>query len=758
MMMLVGVLCGIIASLIMPSTALSTTYYLNPGPSAIGGSAAGSDSANGSFATPWKTLFKVKSSVTAGDVVNVLGGTWTAAQYKGEAGNPVWSQAHGKGVAGNPITIQANPGDTVTFDGQLTAYWMIFNTNTAGYGGHYIIINNLKFTNYDAAIIGIGHSGVLRTHHVVIQNCDFRNISDKSGAALATMLSEYVIFKNNVIVNSGDRSLGWNSALDNQHGIYPSQDPRYLVMEGNYIEKVDGMNISGYIAGSTTTATNWIIRKNTLVNGHYANLALTGSGAQTFANTYVYHNTMYNEAVPFAAVDSAQAKANIEFHGVVSSYTNINIKNNILYGYANQGNTWSDQDAWFGGTLTWDYNLVTNLNGTSANYKWAGTTYTLAGFQGATPYADHDKGGDPLFTNPASPTRNFTLQNTSPAKNAGTFLTTAVGAGTTSTSLTVVDAGYFHDGYGMITGDVIQVGAVTTTITNVNYSTNVLTISPAISWSNGAAITFVYSGSAPDMGAFEVAETPPSTPTVGGVDFDGVDDYLDMSTNAAYRFANTNAAVTGWFTSNNDDGYVFAKRALSAGGEGYYFFRINSNGTGTARLAFDGATVSAEVTSSLTTLKDGTKHCFGVIFNTSTTVAAQNQIDLYIDGVLVGTSGPGTNVYSPNNQKLVFGALSDFDSSGWLRGGVEDLRIWGPGMTGAMITRYCQAKMHYFSVPLATVSYWPLDTCAEGASGGGVTFPDRMKGGSNAVGVVGGTGTGLTCHGSNTLNYVSSTD
>src|SRR5580765_4519280 len=77
--------------------AQAATYYLNP--------ASGADSNTGLSATapppngPWKTLFKVKSSVTAGDTVNVIGGTYTATQYKGESGTPLWTHAHGLGSA-----------------------------------------------------------------------------------------------------------------------------------------------------------------------------------------------------------------------------------------------------------------------------------------------------------------------------------------------------------------------------------------------------------------------------------------------------------------------------------------------------------------------------------------------------------------------------------------------------------------------------------------------------------------------------------
>lgn len=112
-----------------------------------------------------------------------------------------------------------------------------------------------------------------------------------------------------------------------------------------------------------------------------------------------------------------------------------------------------------------------------------------------------------MFVSPGAPTRNFALGPGSAAIDAGTFLTTTVGAGTSSTTLIVADAGYFHDGFGLgpqVPGDTIQVGSQSPVlITEVNYATNTLTLQTGISWANGQPVSLVYTGSAPDMGALE---------------------------------------------------------------------------------------------------------------------------------------------------------------------------------------------------------------------------------------------------------------
>ena len=175
--------------------------------------------------------------------------------------------------------------------------------------------------------------------------------------------------------------------------------------------------------------------------------------------------------------------------------------------------------------LVMDYNLWRNRLISAQALRWdatdtTATWYTIAGFQSATLYEDHGLGSNPLFVNVA--TENFSLQSGSPAIDAGRDLTTAVGAGSSSTTLTVADAGFFNDGFGLITGDSIKIGAAAVvTVTGVNTTTNVLTLSAARSWSSGDKVNLAFSGVTPDIGAFEapgnvlVFTTQPASTQVG---------------------------------------------------------------------------------------------------------------------------------------------------------------------------------------------------------------------------------------------------
>lgn len=112
---------------------------------------------------------------------------------------------------------------------------------------------------------------------------------------------------------------------------------------------------------------------------------------------------------------------------------------------------------------------------------------------------------DPGFVNAAA--RDYHLNSGSAQIDAGSFLTQADGAGTSSTSLIVDDPYVFFPGHGIAgeQGDLIQFSGQTATarITAINYATRTLTLATALTWSDNQGVSLPYNGSAPDRGAFE---------------------------------------------------------------------------------------------------------------------------------------------------------------------------------------------------------------------------------------------------------------
>jgi hypothetical protein len=120
---------------------------------------------------------------------------------------------------------------------------------------------------------------------------------------------------------------------------------------------------------------------------------------------------------------------------------------------------------------------------------------------------------------------NFLLQEGSSMRDAGSFLTTAAGSGYQSDQLVVADATYFIDGFGIQSGDLIQLENQneSVAVTGINYAANTLTLSSAMSWNAGDGVSLKYSGTSPDIGAFEFQEDPFDPDSDGDGDVDGVD-------------------------------------------------------------------------------------------------------------------------------------------------------------------------------------------------------------------------------------------
>jgi parallel beta helix pectate lyase-like protein len=478
----------------VPPLGSATTYYLKP--------STGNDANSGtSTGSPWKTMQKVKTTVTAGDTVNILGGTYTPSQYQGESGVPAWTESQSLGSAGNPIIIQANPGDTAVFDGQAQNYWMNFSSTNAGYAGHYVVIRNLTFQHFRGIAINAGDN----THHIAVLTCTLRDFGLSTTGALDSGQSHHVIFRGNTLTNIGDPTLPGDGITNSQHPFYVAEGSQFVVIENNYLEKNAGYGVHAYgHANFAFTTKNIIVRNNTIVNSYRAPMIFA---ATNFQNIYVYQNTIYQENPPFPAIDNALADSYISFHNAPSDFVNAVIKNNIGSGSVQVGAVYKDTTANFHGGPGEDYNRWENLADPTKIALWDATFYTLTNFQSATGLDTHSGEGTPLFGDATN--RNFTLQSTSLAIDAGTFLTTTVGAGS-GTTLTVADAGYFMDGFGLVVGDTIQVGAQSPVqLTAVNYGTNVLTLASSRTWSNGQGVSLPYNGTKPDLGAYEFASGPP---------------------------------------------------------------------------------------------------------------------------------------------------------------------------------------------------------------------------------------------------------
>lgn len=170
------------------------------------------------------------------------------------------------------------------------------------------------------------------------------------------------------------------------------------------------------------------------------------------------------------------------------------------------------------------------------------------------------------------------------------------------------------------------------------------------------------------------------------VAFDGTDDYLLVGNLPVYDFGTQSWTVEGWAKAGSAPGsqYLIAKRRVDNSPPGGWFARLTSGGALNARLADGLGNAAAERTSVTTGLTTTTWFHWTVVFTGDTTTGANNDVTLYINGLLdQGTLTSSGDPYSACSCNLVLGTLSDLST--WLNGAQANMRVYRRGLTATEV-------------------------------------------------------------------------
>jgi hypothetical protein len=485
----------------------------------------------------YTTIGACAAVAVAGDTCVIFAGTY----------NETVTPAH-SGSAGSPITFTTNPGDTVTVQGfslgtlsyitisgtasnpmviANAVVWMTINhvifqyiTDTSAPGGACFGGNGWyqtgqpssynQFLNLTLAYCG-GKSGndsgaiELEGHYNLF---DTLNISYSQAGV--TLSGQFNVIRNSTFGPTSTAVIGSNHSQPVENSVACGGNGgdipggmQHLLYENNYSAQWRGQNSHGTAlitdTGSTKcgTTSNVFRLSQTMDSGSYS------TEIYSSLNTYFYNDSFSDTQLDNGAKDQ-------EDYQFDPNAPNSRTINNIFSNMTQLGAT--DWCIYGDSPLVENHNLCFN-SGYSGS--WNGP---LAGTGSSYDPSDiFNK--DPLYMNPDT---NLQLQSGSPAIGVGGPLTTAVGSGTISTSLTVADAGFFSWGYGIpnVQPDWIRIGPSTTVqIASINYSTNVITLANPISWSSGAGV-YLYKDSNgnvqlnaanPNLGAFPAGSNPGST-------------------------------------------------------------------------------------------------------------------------------------------------------------------------------------------------------------------------------------------------------
>ena len=535
------------------ASATGDVYYVSPS-----GTASWAECTD--INTPC-SLSTANVNATAGDVINLRGGTYNTGispTNSGSSGNKITYQAYAGetptltdvGTWSPAIFLDGN--DYIKIDGITVNN--VYKWANIRNGAHYNEITNSVFTDDDGVATGKGFnlwgqcSGgspytCPSTNNWIHNNTFFRmgwvgavdcqdiggvmyigtitvgdstsnyntiedNVMYAGGHHILEINSKYNAIRNNVMHNEGwmtdPGNCDWGPSPRN--GKYgnrniqlfnqDSADRQFTLLENNRFGHAAFASDGGMDGNIVIASRANIVRYNYAYYSETIGIYFKdGSGPADAMDNKVYNNTVYSSGQDTIAYpDTWTGYGEQDWRRGVFLLKDILtgnvVKNNIIY------------------------------NSFTADISCNATCQSNNTFTDNWVTAD----GDPLFINtdvsdPTSTTLpDLRVNSGSGVIDDGVNLTQANGSGTSSTTLIVDDALYFQDGsrgssLSNIQADWIAIGTVSNTvqISSINYSTNTITLTSPMTWSDNASIwvykdsagRIVLRGSAPDVGAYE---------------------------------------------------------------------------------------------------------------------------------------------------------------------------------------------------------------------------------------------------------------
>jgi hypothetical protein len=348
--------------------------------------------------------------------------------------------------------------------------------------------NGIMFAGQDYSLV---HDNNIHDNGIYFLTHEY----DTAVHGIYALLNNYNIFFNNEIYNHA-----WGAA------VRP---------EGHYnVFRDNDFYHNGYGFGQANTygtCYGHIIRNNRVYDGVFNDNWIqwpTGHGveADPVQEFHLFHNVFFDNDASGAAFSNGSS--------------GIKIKNNIIM---NSGADWSHLSVPSQTGYEENHNLI--YPDRSYAVSFLGVGYDLAGYQQASHQGQNSISLNPQFVDPGS--YDFHLQATSPAIDAGGFLTYTTNSGN-GNKIPVQDALWFTDGFGIDQGDLIQLEGQTqrARVIQVDYDNHILTLDQSMTWTDGQGVTLAYEGSAPDIGVFEYSA---STFKMEDINRDGEVDPLDVA-------------------------------------------------------------------------------------------------------------------------------------------------------------------------------------------------------------------------------------
>lgn len=475
----------------------------------------------------YKSLASAASIAIAGDIVEIRGGSYNESLNPGNSGN-----------SSSPITFRAYNNENAIITGSSLTPAIDISDRS------YLILEGLEVTNVRRWLYAVN------SHHNIIRNNSFSGANDSGGSSktglffqeatynkildnviddstqdnIALIKSDNNIVANNTITNAahtlwaikcGNRNVIRNNYFYNpeqkigeiydcddvgfDHEFFLHNSTKRNIVENNIFAKSSSYYSPSGGNGIQYSAQNGIIRFNVFYENN------VGLGMQHYSpealynySNRVYHNTFYNNLCGGVSTTDPSTP----------DYSDNLFVNNIFYKNHECGGVSPYQLVYrngLGGFQFISNNLFSGVPADSLIGAWQGSGNTLQWFETNYPgLFSSNLEISPDFVNESS--YDFRLNPSSPMVNAGRFLTSTTNSGSGST-ITVQDANYFYDGFGIEgeTGDYARLEGRDDIleIISVDYTNNKVTVNKQVTWTAGQGFSLEYTGTAPDLGAYE---------------------------------------------------------------------------------------------------------------------------------------------------------------------------------------------------------------------------------------------------------------
>lgn len=313
----------------------------------------------------------------------------------------------------------------------------------------------------------------------------------------------------------------WNvvgALIDSNHlydngatGIQIEDGSENIVVENNISE--NNAQKYEFEAGVWVDDSKNVLLRNNILRRNKVGLIITDSDRVIVHDNFLYLNNRGAENLYNAAgliVDGSAEKisvaqntfykngadgterAAINFGLFNPSCSNITFKNNIVAETANVLDLFQDSCSGF----VSDFNNFFNTR--PLVVKWNQSQFNWSNYQRVSGQDVHSLTNDPFFVDTTA--FDFSLQPESSLIDKGVILARTTNAGNGKT-IPVTDASNFSDGFGISSGDSILVGSRRVNITVIDYVNQSISFDQVISWEKNEAVSFPFTGAAPDMGA-----------------------------------------------------------------------------------------------------------------------------------------------------------------------------------------------------------------------------------------------------------------